>query len=100
MVKGTEFGNCTLIYIMILCILAIQRCGNDALSVIFGFSLTHDNFNEDNTEKEDVAVGGSVNIYCNQGNKRIVEDKWDEGKGPSINYVGKILPIFAPLPPP
>ena len=68
--------------------------------MIFGFSLTHDNFNEDNTEKEDVAVGGSVNIYCNQGNKRIVEDKWDEGKGPTINYVGNILPIFDPLPPP
>ena len=78
---------------MILCILAIQRCGNDALSVIFGFSLTHDNFNEDNTEKEDVAVGGSVNIYCNQGNKRIVEDKWDEGNyaGTSLQHLERFL---------
>ena len=62
---------------------AVKRCSNDALSTIFGFSLTHDNF-----EKDACPVGSTVNIHCPDTqlegkyvrNKRIVKDEWDGGK--------------------
>ena len=53
--------------------------------MVFSESLTHDNFNADGTEKEDKAVGSTVNIYCNVGNKRITKDEWDDGKDWSRN---------------
>ena len=69
--------NCVFIFLP-----AVKRCSNDALSTIFGFSLTHDNF-----EKDAAPVGSTVNIHCPDTqlegkyvrNKRIVKDEWDGG---------------------
>ena len=56
----------------------VRECANDALAVVFQFGLSHNNFNDDGTEKDNVLVGSSVNIECNRKNKRPIEDRWDE----------------------
>jgi hypothetical protein len=48
------------------------------LGIIYGFGLTHGNFEADGAEKDNVPVGSTVNIYCNVPNKRIIRDEWDD----------------------
>ena len=56
----------------------MRRCPNSILNVVFLLSLTHSNFEASGKLANDVPVGSSVNLFCQQTNKRIVADKWDD----------------------
>ena len=58
----------------------IRTCSNDALTIVpqTQRQLTHNNYDEQNREKDPILIGSTVNIYCASSNLRIIEDKWDE----------------------